>query len=299
VTETPALRRAELAVAAFGLTAFLLALVFALDAVRFHGDVLLAAVTALPHGEVHAGGTLLIGLAFFDAFALSRAVGSLWRGLRAHRRIAAEMPVVDERELAGRRVRIVPGARPLAFCAGLLRPRVYVSEGALAGLAADALSAAVAHEGHHADRRDPLRILVARAIGDAYSLRALPRREQALAELAADAAAVRRGGSAPLAAALLAFHGDAAGIAPERVDRLAGAVPRSEVPSWLVAGAALVVVALVGLLVAGLLVSSHPPYCLPLASAPGWILCALSARIVAMGPAWLGWRRAGAFLRPA
>ena len=32
------LRRAEFAVAAFGATAFLLALIFALDAVRFHGD---------------------------------------------------------------------------------------------------------------------------------------------------------------------------------------------------------------------------------------------------------------------
>ena len=43
----------------------------------------------------------------------------------------------------------------------------------------------------------------------------------------------------------------------------------------------------------------HPGFCLPLASAPAWTLCALTARFVAMGPAWLGWRRAGAFLKPA
>ena len=40
VTDTRGLRRAEFAVAAFGATAFLLALLFVLDAVRFHGDVL-------------------------------------------------------------------------------------------------------------------------------------------------------------------------------------------------------------------------------------------------------------------
>ena len=42
----------------------------------------------------------------------------------------------------------------------------------------------------------------------------------------------------------------------------------------------------------------HPGFCLPLASAPAVTLCALTARLVAMGPAWLGWRRAGAFLNP-
>ncbi len=60
------LRRAEFAVAAFGVTAFLLALIFALDAVRFHGDVLVAALQALPRGEIHTQGVLLISLALFD-----------------------------------------------------------------------------------------------------------------------------------------------------------------------------------------------------------------------------------------
>ena len=140
----------------------------------------------------------------------------------------------------------MPGARPLAFCAGLLHPRVYVSTGAVQRLSEDELAAVVEHEAHHARRRDPLRILIARAIGEAYALTALPRREQALAELAADAAAVRRRGAAPLAAALLAF--DAAAIAPERVDRLVGTPPNDEVPRALVAGAGLVIVALVALI---------------------------------------------------
>jgi len=53
------------------------------------------------------------------------------------------------------------------------------------------------------------------------------------------------------------------------------------------------------LLAVGVLMPGHPRFCLPLASAPGWMLFAVTARVVAMGPAWLGWRRAGDFLRPA
>jgi Zn-dependent protease with chaperone function len=115
------------------------------------------------------------------------------------------MPVCERRVIAGRTVLVVPCPHPLAFCAGLLRPRVYVSTGALQRLGAAELSAVVAHEAHYAARRDTLRILMARAIGDAYSLGALPRREQAPAELFADAAVVRSRGAVPLASALLAF----------------------------------------------------------------------------------------------
>jgi hypothetical protein len=290
------LRRAEFAVAAFGATAFLLAAIFALDALRFHGDVLVAAAQALPSGEIHTQGVLLLSLALFDLYALVRAALSISRGVAAHRRIVARMPVCEQRVVAGRRVLVVPAARPLAFCAGLLRPRVYVSTGALERLGEAELAAVVAHEAHHAARRDPLRILIARAIGDAYSFGALPRREQALAELAADAAVVRSRGAAPLASALLAF--DASEIAPERVDRLAGDAPRDEVPRRLVAGSGAVIAALLVLLTAGLVVDGHPPVCLPLASAPIWWLCAVTARLAAMGPAWLGWRRAGVYLTP-
>jgi hypothetical protein len=295
VTDTRGLRRAEFAVAAFGATAFLLALLFVLDAVRFHGDVLATAVDGLPRGEFHERGLLLLSLALFDLLALGRSLRSVSRGVAAHRRVLARMPVLERREHGGQTVAIVPGARPLAFCAGLLHPRVYVSTGAIERLSEDELAAVVEHEAHHARRRDPLRILIARAIGEAYALTALPRREQALAELAADAAAARRRGAAPLAAALLAF--DAATIAPERVDRLVGTPPNDEVPRALVAGAGLVVVALVALIALAVLL--HPGFCLPLASAPAWTLCAITARFVAMAPAWLGWRRAGAFLEPA
>lgn len=294
---TRGLRRAEFAVVAFGLTAFLLALLYVIDAVRFHGGSILHPITEdLPAGVFHGRELALLALLAVDAFAFTRATRAFWRGVVAHRRVAAELPVTSTRTIAGRTVRVMPGAVPRAFCSGLARPRVYVSEGLLAALGDRELAAVVAHEGHHADRRDPLRLLIARAIGEAYSLRMLPRREQALAELAADAAAVRRGGAAPLASALLAFPGD---VAPERVDRLAGARPVGEVSHAMVAAAGLVIAVLVLAIGAELLVPGHPSFCLPLASAPGWILVAVTARVVAMGPAWLGWRRAAAFLRPA
>lgn len=297
MTETRGLRRAEFAVAAFGLTTFLLALLYVIDAVRFHGGAMLHPLTEdIPNGVFHGRELALLALLAFDGFAFTRAARSLRRGVVAHRRLAAQLPVVGTRTVGGREVAIVPGAAPRAFCSGLVRPRVYLSEGALTLLGPRELAAVVAHEGHHADRRDPLRLLVARAIGEAYSLRTLPRREQALSELAADAAAVRRGGAAPLASALLAFPG---GIAPERVDRLAGAAAGHQVSNAMLAAAAVVMAALVAAIGAELLVPGHPSFCLPLASAPGWLLVAVVARLMAMGPAWLGWRRAAAFLSPA
>jgi hypothetical protein len=221
---------------------------------------------------------------------ITRVAFSLARGIRAQRRFVARLPVRGERELGGRRVRVVASTRALAFCAGLLRPRVYLSEGALARLRPAELNAIVVHEGHHATRRDPLRILVARAIGSAFGSR-----EQTLADLSADAAAARRVGDAPLASALLAFDAEAAGIAAVRVDHLTGDAPRIEIPRALAIAAGAVVCALFGELVWTLFVPGHPVVCVPLSSAPA---LAVVARALAMTPAWLGLRRATALLRP-
>jgi Zn-dependent protease with chaperone function len=187
------------------------------------------------------------------AFAVLGLAGrSALRQLRASRRF-----------LDGLRVRgWVPGheallfwdERPLAFCAGLIRPRVYVSTGAVAALETDELDAVLAHEAHHARYRDPLRILFARVLSDCLFflpvLRRLSDRYAALAELAADAAAVRhqRGDPQPLAAALLAFDERASSavvaIAPERVDHLLGERIRWELPIALLAWAIVAVLAI-------------------------------------------------------
>jgi uncharacterized RDD family membrane protein YckC len=75
-----------------------------------------------------------------------------------------------------------------------------------------------------------------------------------------------------------------------------GESPGNQIPRSLVAGAGAVIAALLVLLALGVLAGGHPSVCLPLASAPIWWACAVTARLAAMGPAWLGWRRAGSFL---
>ena len=289
--EARRLRRAEFAVGAFGCTAFLLSLVWVIDAMRFHHDVLIDGVSGFWTGDLRPVRVLLVVLAIFDVVLVARVAFSLARGIRTQRRFIARLPVGGERELAGRRVRVIASARAMAFCAGLLRPRIYLSDGALARLRPTELDAIVIHEAHHAARRDPLRILVARAIGSAFGSR-----EQALADLSADAAAVRRVGDAPLASALLAFDAEAAGIAAVRVDHLTGDAARIEVPRALAIVTGAVVCALFAGLVWTLFAPGHPAVCVPLSSAPA---LALLARALAMAPAWLGLRRATALLRAA
>ena len=174
------------------------------------------------------------------------------------RRYLSRLRIVEPLEMDGAPVILIEDDRPQAFCAGLLRPRVYVSSGALVALDDDELRAVLAHERHHQLKRDPLRLLLLRAIGDALFflpvLRRLRQRYAVLAELAADEAAVAAAGSrSALASALLTFGERpgsqvVVGIAPERVDRLLGEHARWEVPVSLLAGA---VVTLGGLVAIG------------------------------------------------
>ena len=124
------------------------------------------------------------------------------------------------------------------FCAGLLRPRVYVSTGAVALLDDAALSAVLAHERQHARRRDPLRLAAGRVLARALfflpGLGDLVERQQALAELSADETAVNDlpANRSALARAMVSFSdtapaGGSAGVDPARVDYLLG-----DPPSW-------------------------------------------------------------------
>ncbi len=210
----------------------------------------------LPDASLAGVLSLLLGALAFAV--LGRTLWSAVGQLRASRRVLAALRVVEERTLDGQRIRVIDGPKPVAFCAGLLRPRIYVSTGTVATLGELELRAVVAHEGHHARLRDPLRVFFARALSDGLfflpALRPLSERYTALAELAADRAAVRasRDDAAPLASALLSFEAaDPAvvGIAPERVDHLMGQRSSWQLPAallaWaLVAVSALVVVAL-------------------------------------------------------
>jgi Zn-dependent protease with chaperone function len=122
--------------------------------------------------------------------------------------------------------------RPQAFCAGLWHPRVYFSTGALELLDGPALDAVLAHERHHANRHDPLRLACGRVLAAGLffipSLGRLVERQHALAEISADETAVRSSGGerSALASAMLSFSqasdADALGVDPERVDHLLG-----------------------------------------------------------------------------
>jgi hypothetical protein len=283
VSDATQIRRVELLLALLGVTAAIAALIVTLDAVRFHA--------ASPF-HVEAEGILVLAFAAVSTAALGLALRSGMRDLLAQRSRVRSLRRLGTTIVDGREIVVVAGAAPIAFCSGLLRPRIFVSQGALQRLSAAELLAVVAHEGHHADRRDPLRLLIGRAL--AASLRPIPavgalgRRQAVLAELAADAAAVRSLGSpAPLAGALLAFdeHGSAAGVTPERVDNLLGELAHELVPRALLVLTGVCLGGLAGFAFVLLRAPEHPE--LPVGAAP---LCLATVYVIA-GPAWLASRR--------
>ena len=199
--------------------------------------------------RVTPGSIAVLALASLGLTVLARAARSAAIRGRAIRH-SARRGRTRRARLAQTDVWITDEPHAAAYTAGLLRPRIYLTEGALAALEPEPLAAVIAHEAHHVARRDPLRLLIAHVMADAlFFLPALGRlatRYAAQAELAADNAAVRAGnGPRPLAAALLAFDqhapASAVGIAPERVDQLLGTPPRVALPTALLAGAALTI----------------------------------------------------------
>lgn len=270
-----ALARLELALGVLGMTVAALVLVVALDVIRHHG------LSLEPQ----------LALAVLDATIITRALASLWRQSRAQREFLRRLPVSRTAVVYGHRVNVVPGAGLVAFCAGLWRPAVYVSEGTFATREPE-LRAILAHEAQHLARRDPLRLLLARVVSDA--LRPLPpfaalgESEAALADLAADAAAVDAlGDRAPLASAFARFDA----VAPERVDRLIGTWPAVTMPAALLAVAAVTLAGIAALLAPMLLAGWHPDLAIPL-----WEPVAL---LLASAPACLAAGRARTCLRPS
>jgi len=181
---------------------------------------------------------LLLGLALIGASAITLALRAALRQRSAYRRLLARLEVVGHLR-DHPRVGVIADPHPQAFCAGYLRPRVYVSQAALDLLSEAQLDAVLAHEHHHRRVRDPLRLACGRVLGQALffvpALKALFGRYADLAELNADDAAVRAraGGRAALASALLAFDAAGAGISPERVDSLLGHAVGWRRPWWL------------------------------------------------------------------
>jgi Zn-dependent protease with chaperone function len=290
------------AVALAGLAATALALIAALRAVSFSPPepaTLLAACRsfALPQLSVASALTLVLGSVGFAVLAL--AIRAATRGLRAKRRFLNALDVVGP--FGPRGALLFAHARPQAFCAGFLRPRVYVSTGALDALDEQELEAVLAHEHQHARLRDPLRVFCVRVLAEALfflpALRRLADRYSSLSEIAADAAAVRASGGdrRPLASALLRF-GEApnpavVSIGPERVDHLLGEPPRWELPTALLTWAIVAVAALVALAMRAADVTEHAALNLPLAAAQACMLAMTVLPVVGGATVLLASRR--------
>lgn len=261
-----AVRRLELALAGLVATAALLALVVIVDVLRFHAPAILGGegVTLDRHTVALA---LLLAV---DAVVGVRAGRSLARQAAAQRRLR-RLAVRELRTVGRHTVAIVGGSQPRAFCAGLVRPRVCVTEPALTRLTTGELQAVVEHEVCHARRRDPLRLAIAQIAADGFGFRGLPARQAAVADLAADAAAVAALGSPqPLAAAMVRLREPA----PERIDHLLGR-PLPVPPRTVSACALTVLGGLVALAVALALLPNDPA--LPLLLLPPLAVPALLA----------------------
>lgn len=129
----------------------------------------------------------------------------LQRGFRRMRRLLSMLRELAE-EVPSFDYSLVQSTQPIAWCAGLLAPRVYLSSGLAAALSPAELQIVLAHEHAHARRRDNLRRLLVTGATFAWP-RAQRRELQASFTLAleqtCDAAAAAHIGSAGAVVRLL------------------------------------------------------------------------------------------------
>lgn len=168
------------------------------------------------------------------------ALTSLRMTLRFNRQLRSGGPVpnrvdaIAERLGLASRLTYLSDPEPMAFCYGLLTPRIAVTAGLIERLDDDELTAVMAHERAHQRRRDPLRYLLLDVLTAAAFMFpvivALRERLTAETELAADRAALAIAPRGAIAGALLAVvspRGAPPGIAgltptETRIAQLAG-----------------------------------------------------------------------------
>jgi hypothetical protein len=246
----------------------------------------------LSYPVANADAIVIALLAALGSVVTLRALAGAVRELQASRRFDRFLSGERQQDLQG--ALLIDDAQPRAFCAGLLRPRVYVSTGAVALLDEAALSAVLAHERHHARRHDPLRLAAGRVLSRALfflpGLGYLVERQQALAELSADESAVNDvpANRSALARAMLCFsdspaQGGSIGVDPARVDYLLGDPPSWRFPALLCVVATSILVLLVAVAVlVGHVASGSATLALPFLSRQPCIL------VLAAIPAVLG-----------
>jgi hypothetical protein len=270
--------RAGLGLGLFGLASCGLILVRLFESWRVephlvgHSISVLGERLSYPAANVWA--ILIVALALLGLLVATTLIIGAARELATTRRFTRDLARRSPRALGS--VLVFDEPRPTAFCAGLLRPRVFVSSAAVELLDDGALTAVLAHELHHASRRDPLRLaagrVLARALFFVPGLAELARRQRALAELSADEAAIGEDDSKrpALARAMLSFTdagGPGAGIDPARVDHLLGEPPSWRFPALLCLGAAGVIALLLAIaLLVGRVASGTATLALPFLS---------------------------------
>jgi beta-lactamase regulating signal transducer with metallopeptidase domain len=246
----------------------------------------------LSYPAANAEAIVVMILAAVGAVATARALCGAIRESQASRRFHRRLLSQHPHRLRG--ALVIKDPHPRAFCAGLVRPQVYVTTGAVALLDDAALGAVLAHERHHAHRYDPLRLaagrVLARAVFFLPGLDDLVARQQALAELSADEWAVSDDpeNRSALARAMLSFSDAPAsaasiGIDPSRVDYLLGNAPSWRFPALLCLTAASVIALLAAVIVlVGQLASGSATLALPFLSSQPCVVV-LAAIPIALG----------------
>lgn len=236
--------RAGLLLGLLGLAAFVPVLVRLLESWRVSSVAMSHRLSILgqrlSYPAANTGAMMILALALLGGMVTALALFSIAQELRTARRLGRRL--ADLHPIARGGVFVIQSPRVEAFCAGLVRPRIYLTTGAFARLDEQSLNAVLAHERQHARRRDPLRLAAIRVIARSLFflpwLQELRRKQQMLAEVSADESAVAAaaGDRSPLARALLSF-GDASeadassGVDAARVDYLLGETPSCEVPA--------------------------------------------------------------------
>ena len=204
----------------------------------------------LSYPAANAGALIVLALAVLGGIVAGVALSAIARELTAARRLAGRLAGLHP--VSRDDVFVIDDDRLESFCAGLWRPRVYITSGALTRLDASALGAVLVHERHHARRRDPLRLATSRVI--ARSLFFVPAARELHRGVLPNECRRERvtwaaGGSA-LASAMLSFSdapdaGGSSGVDSARIDYLLGEPHGWRFPALMCAAA----VGLLGLVV--------------------------------------------------
>lgn len=226
---------AGLLLGALGLASFVPVFARLLESWRVSAHAVSHHVSILGQGlsypAANAGAVVVLALALLGGTVIGIALWAVAGELTTARRLARWLAGLHPVPRDG--VFVIDDDQAESFCAGLWRPRVYITTGAHARLDAPALGAVLEHERHHARRRDPLRLATSRVIARSLfflpAARELRRGQQLLAEMSADESAVTSaaGDRSALARAMLSFadapdDSSSAGVDPARVDYLLG-----------------------------------------------------------------------------